>query len=122
MSTKMPVASLPELYANLMVAPHITHQPPDEDCLALIERISVPGRINEITRGAYCYFLHVWPPRLCGGDRFCYAEAAEPLRLFWIINGHCFCRQLTRDETNRLCDASGLPREYAFDCGLPIGT
>lgn len=120
MLTTTPPGSLPQVYADLMVAPHITNQPPDEDCLALIERLSVPGRINEITQDAYSYFLHAWPPRLFGGKRFCYAHGDEPLRLFWISNGRCFCRQLTRNETNRLCDASGLPREYAFDCSLPI--
>jgi len=106
--------SLGQVYADLMVRGDLTVVPEDEDCHSLVERISVPGRINEITEDTYWYFLCVLPPRLFNGNQYCFAEGDEPLRLFWSRNGHYFCRQLTREETNYVCDASGLPRDYGF--------
>ena len=114
MSLASQILSLGRVYADLMVAARTTASPEYEDGPALVRRISVPGRINEINAEAYAYFLHAWPPRLYGGNRFCFAAGDEPLRLFWEFNGCYFCRQLTRQETNRLCDASGLPREYGL--------
>lgn len=107
-------SSLRAVYGELMVAAAMTAQADDEDWYALVDRISVPGRVHEITGDAFRWFLHAWPPRLLGENHFGFAQADEPLRLFWTSNGRFFCRQLTRQETNRLCDASGLPREYAI--------
>ncbi len=106
--------SLGLVYTELMSAPDATGQPDDEVWTELIERISVPGRINEITQETYWYFLEVLPPKLFNGNEFCVAEGDEPLRLFWQRHGRYFCRQLTQDETHRICDFSGLPREYGY--------
>ena len=106
--------SLARIYADLMTCSDSTDLPEDEDWRCLIQRISVPGRINEITEETYWYFLEVLPPRLFNGNRFCFAEGDEPLRLFWSRTGRYFCRQLTREETHRVCDASGLPRDYGY--------
>ena len=103
-----------EVYADLLFGGDVMELPENEDCYALMERISVPGRINEITEDTYWYFLEVLPPRLFNGNQFCFAEGDEPLRLFWSRHGRFFCRQLTREETNRVCDASGLPRGYGL--------
>jgi hypothetical protein len=101
-------------YAELMSAAEATPLPDDEAWTELVERISVPGRVNEITEETFWYFLEVLPPKLFGGNRFCFAEGDEPLRLFWQREGRYFCRQLTRHETQRLCDLTGLPRDYGY--------
>lgn len=106
--------SLSRVYAELATSSDVTELPDDEQWDALIHRISVPGRINEITEDTYWYFLEVLPPRLFNGNEFCFAEGDEPLRLFWFHQGRHFCRQLTRDETHRVCDAGGLPRDYGY--------
>jgi hypothetical protein len=106
--------SLDEVYSELSCAAEVTKQPAEEDWYAFAERISVPGRINEITEDAYQFFLESSPPKLLGTSRFCWADGEQPLRVFWTTDGRYYCRQLTRQETNRLCDASGLPREYAI--------
>ena len=106
--------SLDETYAELSHESEVTEQPVDEDWYAFVERVSVPGRINEITGDAFRLFLESSPPRLLGRNRFCWADGDDPLRMFWTTVGRYYCRQLTRQETNRLCDASGLPREYGM--------
>ena len=100
------------VYAELMMATETIALPEQEEWKELIERITVPGRINEITEVTYWYFLEVLPPRIFNGNEFCFAEGEEPLRLFWHCRGRYFCRQLTWEETHRICDASGLPRDY----------
>ena len=114
MVTTPTALSLDEVYAELSCACQVTQQPVDEDWYAFVERISVPRRINEITEDAYRSFLESSPPKLLGRNRFCQADGDTPLRMFWTWHGRYYCRQLTRQETNRLCDASGLPREYAM--------
>ena len=106
--------SLWQEYAELMTAIDATRLPDEEGLTELMDRISIPGRINEIAEETYWYFLEVLPPKLFNGNQFCFAEGDEPLRLFWRQQGRYFCRQLTREETERLCDLSGLPREYGF--------
>jgi hypothetical protein len=106
--------SLERVYADLMSAEEVSEQSAYEDWDEFLDRISVSGRINEISRDAYLYFLQVAPLRLFGGNRFCFAHGDEPFRLFWSTEGRYFCRQLTREETHRVCDASGLPREYGL--------
>ena len=106
--------SLARVYADLKDCSDVTELPEEEDWPALIQRISVPGRINEITEETYWYFLEVLPPRLFNGNEFCFAEGDEPLRLFWFRQGRHFCRQLTPEETHHVCDASGLPRDYGY--------
>jgi len=101
--------TLERLYAELMSAPRSTAQPEDEDWYALIRRISVPGRINEITGDVYQYFLYRQPTLLYGGDHFSVSDPGESMRLFWITDGRHFCRQLSSQESNRLCNVVGLP-------------
>jgi hypothetical protein len=101
--------TLERLYAELMFAPKSTEQPEDEDWYALIRRISLPGRINEITGDVYQYFLHRQPTLLYGGDHFSVSEPGESLRLFWMTDGRYFCRQLSPQESDRLCNVVGLP-------------
>ena len=105
---------LGELYTQLMWPSAVTTLPEDESWPELLDRISVPGRINEISEDTYWYFLEVLPPKLFNGNQYCFAEGDEPLRLFWCQQGRYFCRQLTRVETERICDLSGLPREYGY--------
>jgi hypothetical protein len=106
--------ALRQEYTQLMTAVDATALPDDEAWSQLIARISVPGRINEITEDTYWYFLEVFPPKLFNGNEFCFAEGDEPLRLFWRRQGRFYCRQLTGEETRRICDLSGLPREYGY--------
>ena len=113
MTVDVDQSSLGQVYAELMSSETVG-LPDGEGWTELIERISVPGRINEITEETYCYFLEVLPPKLFNGNRFCFAEGDEPLRLFWHRKGRYFCRQLTLDETRRICDFSGLPRDYGY--------
>ena len=101
--------TLERLYAELMSASEITEQPQDEDWYALIRRISVPSRVNEIAGDVYRYFLHVQPTLLFGGNRFCFSEPGESLRLFWMTDDRYFCRQLSPEESDRLCNVVGLP-------------
>ena len=114
MSADVLRSSLGQLYAELAWPCHATSLPDDEVWPDLMERISVPGRINEIAEETYWYFLEVLPPKLFNGNQFSFAEGDEPLRLFWRQQGRCFCRQLTREETERVCDLSGLPRDYGY--------
>ena len=101
--------TLQQLYAELMSAAKSTEQPEDEDWYALIRRISVPGRINEITGDVYQYFLYRQPTLLYGGDHFSVSDPGESMRLFWITDDRYFCRQLSSQESNRLCSVVGLP-------------
>lgn len=87
-------------------------QPQEEAWPEMIARISVAGRIAQIIDDIWEYFLDVLPPRLMGRGYFCFAEGQEPLRIFWRRGGDCFVRQLTQTETDRVCDLSGLPRDY----------
>jgi hypothetical protein len=95
-----------------MNADESSQLPESEDWTELYRRISVPGRLNEISLAAYRYFLETFRPLLYGGNRFCIADGLDALRLFWSTNGRYFCRQLNREETGCLCDASGLSRDY----------
>lgn len=87
-------------------------QPEGEAWPELIARISVAGRIAQISDEVWNYFLDVLPPKLMGRGYFCFAEGQEPLRIFWRRGGDCFARQLTQAETERVCELSGLPRDY----------
>ena len=112
MSSDSELPSVGRVYLELMATAEMTALPQHEDWKDLIERITVPGRINEITEETYWYFLEVLPPRIFNGNEFCFAEGDEPLRLFWHCRGRYFCRQLTWEETYRVCDAGGLRRDY----------
>jgi hypothetical protein len=84
--------------------------PPSEEWTAHVERISVPGRIAEVTEEDYFYWLEVLPPKFQRGSLFCFAEGAECLRLFWQDRDQrYFCRQLTEEETARFCELAQIP-------------
>ena len=114
MSGSIDSPNLGQVYAQLQRGDDAARLPEDEEWASLIRRVSVPGHVHEISEETYWYFLEVLPPKLFNGNQFSFAEGQEPLRLFWHSNGRHFCRQLTWDETYRLCDASGLPREYGY--------
>jgi len=101
-------ATLRDYVASLQQA-EIVPRPVGEEWSALIERLSVPGRVAAIDDDAYWYFLEVLPPKFQRGGLFAFAEGAEALRLFWRRGESCFCRQLTWDETQDFCRLSGIP-------------
>ena len=76
--------------------------------------MSVADRIAQITEETWYWFLEVLPPKLHGGSWFAFAEGQEPLKIFCRQRGQHFCRQLTWEETWRVCEASGLPRDYGM--------
>jgi len=78
----------------------------------MLDRISVVGRIAEISEATYWHFLEVLPPQYMDERFFCFAEGMEPMRLFWRSGAQHFTRQLDWSETYDLCDLAGLPRDY----------
>ena len=95
----MPVSTaFQELLSQLTVAEHLP-RPESEDWKALIDRISIPGKIADIDEETFWYFLEVLPPKYQRGGLFAFAEGAEALRVFWQKGDCYFCRQLTWDET-----------------------
>jgi hypothetical protein len=99
--------------AQLSVAEHVP-RPEGEEWKALIDRISLPGKIADIEEEAFFYFLEVLPPKYQSGGLFAFAEGAEPLRLFWRTGGNHFCRQLTWEETKEFCRLSGTSFPYWY--------
>lgn len=88
----------------------IVPRPPTEDWTAHVERISVPGRIAEVTEEDWDYWLDVLPPKWIRGGQFCFGEGADAFRLFWYDRPmqRYLCRQLTWDETVRFCHLAGI--------------
>lgn len=83
--------------------------PEPEEWADLINRISVPGRIAEVTEETYWYFLEVLPPKHMRCCMFAFAEGAEPIRLFWRKGQTHFCQQLTAEETQTFCRLAKIP-------------
>ncbi|MBI3468319.1 MAG: hypothetical protein HY000_35395 [Planctomycetes bacterium] len=106
--------NLKGLLASLTIGAPIAELPEDEEWPAVITRLHVEGRIAEITEETWYYFLEVLPPKLLRGSLFAFAEGQEPLKLFWRKAGRYYGRQLTWDETCKLCKATGLPKDYGF--------
>ena len=94
--------TLGEFVAQLQQAETMP-RPDNEQWQAHVERISVPGRIAEVTEDEYFYWLEVLPPKYQRGGLFAFAEGAEAFRLFWHLQERYFCRQLTWDETKEFC-------------------
>ena len=69
--------------------------PENEEWAAAVTRLSVPGRINEISEEIYFEFLEVLPPKLLRGLFFAFAEGQEPLRVFHRRHEHV--RQMEQD-------------------------
>jgi hypothetical protein len=103
--------ALGPLLSQLGDAVHVP-RPEGEPWTALIARVSVPRTIAEIDEDTFFYFLEVLPPKYQASSVFAFAERAEPLRLFWRASGHCFCRQLTWEETKLFCQLTGTSFLY----------
>jgi hypothetical protein len=87
--------------------------PPSEEWKDHVERISVPGRIAEVTEEQYYEWLEALPPQWMSGSHFCFAEGAEAFRFFWQErDGRYFARQLTWDETQAFCRLARIPLPY----------
>jgi len=106
--------TLKEILTSLTTGVPIAEQPDEEKWPDVIARLQVEGRIAEISEEVWYYFLEVLPPKLLRGSWFCFAEGQEPLKILWRKQGKFFGRQLTWDETHRLCDATGLPKDYGY--------
>ena len=83
--------------------------PVAEEWADLINRISIPGRISEVTEDTYWYFLEVLPPKHMRCSMFAFAEGAEAIRLFWRKDQKHFCQQLTIHETQTFCRLARIP-------------
>ena len=106
--------TLNELLTSLTTGVPAVEQPDDEPWPDVIARLQVEGRIAEFTEEVWYYFLEVLPPKLLRGSWFAFAEGQEPLKMFWRRQGKHYVRQLTWEETHRLCDATGLPKDYGY--------
>ena len=83
--------------------------PAAEEWANLINRISVPRRIVEVTEDTYWYFLEVLPPKHMRCSMFAFAEDSGPIRLLWRKNLKHFCQQLTDEETQTFCRLARIP-------------
>ena len=104
--------TLNDVLVSLTQGVPVSEQPEGEEWSAAVERMSVADRIAQITEETWYWFLEVLPPKLLRGNFFAFSEGQEPLKIFWRRRGQHFCRQLTWEETWRVCEASGLPRDY----------
>lgn len=77
---------------------------------SLDEAKAKPGTVAEVDEETYFYFLEVLPPHFLAGPVFGFAEGFTPYTLFWQSGSRYFARQLTRDETDRLAQLTGIPR------------
>jgi hypothetical protein len=83
--------------------------PEAEEWADLINRISVPGRIVEVTEDTYWYFLEVLPPKHMRCSMFAFAEGGEAIRLFWRKDQKHFCLPLTAEQTAEYCRLARIP-------------
>jgi hypothetical protein len=82
----------------------------EEEWADHVRRVSVEGRIAEVTEEQYDYWLEVLPPKWMSGSHFCFAEGAEAFRVFWRDRptGRYLARQLTWEETLLFCRLAGI--------------
>ena len=105
--------ALRDYLAYLNVAERVP-LPPLEEWGEHVARLSVPGRIAEVSEEHYFYWLEVLPPKFMSGSLFGFAEGAEELRLFWQDKDNRYwMRQLTWDER------TGLHPRLAADGSQP---
>lgn len=104
----MASANLHEYLRAMCVGHPVIPQPPNEEWPGLIARLSPPGRVCEIDQEAYDWFLECLPPRTMFRGGYAFAEGAEPIRLFWTVQGTHYTRQLTWDETAEFCRFAGI--------------
>ncbi len=105
-----PSLSLAAFIAQLKQAATVP-RPPTDDWTMHVNRVSVPGRIAQVSEEEWDYWLEVLPPRWMRGGAFCFAEGAEAFRFFWYDRptSRHFCRQLTWEETVTFCRLAGIP-------------
>lgn len=104
--------TLESFLAPLTDVDEASAQPGDEAWERTIERISDSNRVAEITEDTWLYFFEVLPPKILRGRWFGFAEGQEPLRIFFVRDGRCFCRQLTEEQSVRVCELTVLPKDY----------
>jgi hypothetical protein len=100
--------TLQHFLSHLSVAERLP-LPEHEEWKDHVERISIPGRIAEISEEQYHYWLEVLPPKYMSRGVFAFAEGAEEIRLFWRASGRYFVRQLTWPETVTFCRLADIP-------------
>ena len=99
----MNAAPLMSMSSSLMKLEDVVPQPEHEEWSDMIARITVPGRVAEVTEKTYDYFLEVLPPRLMRSSMFVFAEGEDPLTIFWQKEGKYYCRRLTDAEHDQAC-------------------
>ena len=104
--------TLQSLLAPLTNEEDASPQPENESWENTIERISNADRVAEITQKTWDYFLDVLPPKILEGRWFAFAEGQEPLRIFYRKQGKHYVRQLTEEQSMRVCELTGLPKDY----------
>jgi hypothetical protein len=77
-----------------------------------VKRITVPGRVAEVNKEIYWYFLEVLPPRFLEADFFAFAEGMAPYLVFWADGDRYFSKQLTWKATERFCRSAHLLEDY----------
>jgi hypothetical protein len=90
-------------YVCVLKRGEIVPLPLEESWKEHIERLSVSGRIAQVSEAQYSYWLEVLPPRWMEGSHFCFVEGADAFTLFWHDRDGYFGRQLTWDETVTFC-------------------
>jgi len=115
LSPEQPSAGNWKQYTLSLFQGEAVPSPEEEEWAAAVERLSVPGRIAEISEDIYFEFLEALPPKLLRGPFFAFAEGQEPLRVFLRHHERCLGRQLTQEETEKLCELTGLLKNYGSD-------
>ena len=110
----MPVSKDLKYFLSCLATAEHVPRPDNEEWQALIDRISIPGKIADIDEEAFFYFLEVLPPKFQSGNAFAFAEGAEELRLFWRNGNRFYCRQLTWEETKTFCRLAGVLFPYWY--------
>jgi hypothetical protein len=111
-SPEQPTAGTWQQFTLSLFQGEAVPQPENEEWAAAVVRLSMPGRMNEISEEVYYEFLEVLPPKLMRGSFFAFAEGQEPLRIFLRYQERYLGRLLTQKETDRLCELTGLPKDY----------
>lgn len=96
-------------YVGLLKCADIVALPPDEEWKKHVERLSVPGRIAQVSEEQYAYWLDVLPPRWIAGSHFCFAEGVEAFHLLWRDKDGKIGRQPTWEETVTFCRLARIP-------------
>ena len=68
------------------------------------------GKLYQIDKDTYWYFLELLPPRWIDGDWFAFGEGAGTFCIYFRTAECYFVRQLTDEETRIFCTLSGTSR------------